>query len=50
MSEKPRRQPITDGEREILFQIQQLQAKWFDTFTFSYRYGNNKLYPISPQK
>jgi hypothetical protein len=31
MSEKPARQPMTDGEREILFQIQQLQAKWFDT-------------------
>jgi hypothetical protein len=31
MSEKPARQPMTDGEREILFQVQQLQAKWFDT-------------------
>ena len=31
MSEKAARQPMTDGEREILFQIQQLQAKWFDT-------------------
>ena len=31
MGEKPRRQPMTDGEREILFQIQQLQAKWIDT-------------------
>jgi hypothetical protein len=31
MSEKPARQPMTDGEREILFQIQQLQAKWLDT-------------------
>ena len=30
MSEKPARQPMTDGEREILFQIQQLQAKWID--------------------
>jgi hypothetical protein len=31
MSEKAARQPMTDGEREILFQIQQLQAKWIDT-------------------
>jgi hypothetical protein len=30
MSEKAPRQPITDGEREILFQMQQLQAKWMD--------------------
>jgi hypothetical protein len=31
MNEKTRREPMTDGEREILFQIQQLQAKWIDT-------------------
>jgi hypothetical protein len=31
MSEQAPRQPITGGEREILFQIQQLQAKWIDT-------------------
>jgi hypothetical protein len=30
MSEKAARQPMTDGEREILFQMQQLQAKWID--------------------
>ena len=30
MSEKPARQPMTDGEREILFQMQQMQAKYFD--------------------
>jgi hypothetical protein len=30
MSEQPRREPMTNGEREILFQMQQLQAKWFD--------------------
>jgi hypothetical protein len=37
MSEKPARQPMTDGEREILFQIQQLQAKWFDTIEQCFR-------------
>jgi hypothetical protein len=31
MADKPPRQPMTDGEREILFQIQQLQAKWINT-------------------
>jgi hypothetical protein len=31
MSEQAPRQPMTNGEREILFQIQQLQAKWIDT-------------------
>jgi hypothetical protein len=31
MSEQAPRQPMTGGEREILFQIQQLQAKWIDT-------------------
>jgi hypothetical protein len=31
VSEKAPRQPMTDGEREILFQIQQMQAKWVDT-------------------
>jgi hypothetical protein len=31
MSEWAPRQPMTGGEREILFQIQQLQAKWIDT-------------------
>jgi hypothetical protein len=30
VSEKAPRQPMTDGEREILFQMQQLQAKWVD--------------------
>ena len=30
MSEQPRREPMTNGEREILFQMQQLQAKWVD--------------------
>lgn len=30
MGEKPARQPMTGGEREILFQIQKLQAKWID--------------------
>jgi hypothetical protein len=30
MSEQRRREPLTNGEREILFQIQQLQAKWID--------------------
>jgi hypothetical protein len=29
MSEKAPRQPMTDGEREILFRMQQ-QAKWMD--------------------
>jgi hypothetical protein len=33
MSEQAPRQPLTGGEREILFQIQQLQAKWIDTRT-----------------
>jgi hypothetical protein len=37
MSEKPARQPMTDGEREILFQIQQLQAKWFDTIEMCFQ-------------
>jgi hypothetical protein len=31
MSEKAARQPMTDGEHEILFQMQKLQAKWIDT-------------------
>jgi hypothetical protein len=31
VSEKAPREPMTNGEREILFQIQQLQAKWIDT-------------------
>jgi hypothetical protein len=30
MRERPARQPMTDGEREILFQMQQMQAKYFD--------------------
>ena len=30
MSEQAPRQPMTDGEREILFQMQQMQAKWLD--------------------
>ena len=30
MSEQPRREPMTNGEREILFQMQKLQAKWID--------------------
>ena len=30
MSGKAPRQSMTDGEREILFQMQQLQAKWLD--------------------
>jgi hypothetical protein len=30
MSEKAPRQPMTNGEREILFQMQQLQSKWID--------------------
>ncbi len=30
MSEQPRREPMTDGEREILFQMQRLQSKWID--------------------
>ena len=30
MSEQAPRQPMTDGERELLFQMQQLQAKWVD--------------------
>ena len=30
MSEKAARQPMTNGEREILFQMQKLQAKWID--------------------
>jgi cell division protein FtsB len=30
MSEQARREPMTDGEREILFQMQQLQSKWID--------------------
>ena len=30
MSERPCRAPMTDGEREILFQVQQLQSKWID--------------------
>jgi hypothetical protein len=33
MAESPPRQPMTDGEREILFQMQKLQAKWMDTKT-----------------
>jgi len=37
MAEKPPRQPMTDGEREILFQIQQLQAKWFDTIEMCFQ-------------
>ena len=31
MSERPAQQLMTGGEREVLFQIQQLQAKWIDT-------------------
>jgi predicted nucleic acid-binding Zn-ribbon protein len=31
MSEQPARQPMTNGEREILFQMQKLFAKWLDT-------------------
>ena len=53
MSEKPARQPMTDGEREILFQIQQLQAKWFDTIEMcSHResYHWQGVLCISPQK
>jgi hypothetical protein len=30
VSEKAPRDPMTNGEREILFQMQQLQAKWVD--------------------
>lgn len=30
MSEQARREPMTDAEREILFQMQQLQSKWID--------------------
>ena len=30
MSEQARRQPMTNGEREILFQMEKLQAKWID--------------------
>jgi uncharacterized coiled-coil DUF342 family protein len=30
MNEQAPRQPMTDGEREILFQMQQMQAKYFD--------------------
>jgi len=30
MSEQAPRQPMTDRERETLFQMQQLQAKWVD--------------------
>jgi hypothetical protein len=37
MSEKAARQPMTDGEREILFQIQQLQAKWIDTIEMCFQ-------------
>jgi hypothetical protein len=42
MSEKPARQPMTDGEREILFQIQQLQAKWFDTIEMCFKREFNR--------
>jgi hypothetical protein len=31
MSEQAARQPMTNGEREILFQMQKLFAKWLDT-------------------
>jgi septal ring factor EnvC (AmiA/AmiB activator) len=31
MSEKAARQPMTNWEREILFQMQKLFAKWLDT-------------------
>lgn len=37
MGEQAPRQPMTDGEREILFQIQQLQAKWFDTIEMCFQ-------------
>jgi hypothetical protein len=30
MNEQAARQPMTNGEREILFQMQKLQAKWID--------------------
>ncbi len=42
MSEKVARQPMTDGEREILFQIQQLQAKWFDTVEMCFQRESNR--------
>jgi hypothetical protein len=42
MSEKAARQPMTDGEREILFQIQQLQAKWFDTIEMCFQREFNR--------
>jgi hypothetical protein len=31
VDEKAPREPMTNGEHEILFQIHQLQAKWIDT-------------------
>jgi hypothetical protein len=31
MSERPVRQPMTNGEREILWQIEKLFARWLDT-------------------
>jgi hypothetical protein len=31
MNAQPPTKTLTDGEREILFQMQQLQAKWADT-------------------
>jgi hypothetical protein len=46
MSEKPARQPMTDGEREILFQVQQLQAKWFDTIEMCFHREFNHLQRI----
>jgi hypothetical protein len=46
MSEQAPRQPMTDGEREILFQIQQLQAKWFDTIEMCFHREFNHLQRI----
>lgn len=46
MSEKAPRQPMTDGEREILFQMQQLQAKWVDLVHMCINHSGNLRFRI----
>jgi peptidoglycan hydrolase CwlO-like protein len=43
MSERPVRQPMTNGEREILWQIEKLFARWMDTVSMGlHREANHR--------